>query len=235
MTPSINIGLGIREGTTTEAQEARHMSTYQNKGRHRYFLQGLGHAFIIDAHCNRYSFITEAAEFAEQVWQVVRQKTRKQHRHNVQRCPEPGHPFDARTHRRRASSSSAPASADCGRLEGLANGPAEVAVIDRENYHLFQPLLYQVATAGLSPADIAAPIRGIVGAYRNVAVMPGEIVGVYVAARMVSIIGGRDRPATTMSSATRARLARRISVTTIGVSSRCADDQLAKSTKAISI
>jgi choline dehydrogenase-like flavoprotein len=53
----------------------------------------------------------------------------------------------------------------------LANAPVEVVVIDRENYHLFQPLLYQVATAGLSPADIAAPIRGIVGAYRNVTVM----------------------------------------------------------------
>ena len=40
-------------------------------------------------------------------------------------------------------------------------------------YHLFQQLLYQVATAGLSLADIAAPIRGIVGAYRNVTVMAG--------------------------------------------------------------
>src|ERR1700674_2888044 len=45
----------------------------------------------------------------------------------------------------------------------LANAPVEVIVIDRENYHLFQPLLYQVATAGLSPADVAAPIRSIVG------------------------------------------------------------------------
>ena len=76
----------------------------------------------------------------------------------------------------------------------LANAPAEVTVIDRENYHLFQPLLYQVATAGLSPADIAAPIRGIVGAYRNISVMLGEIVGVDVAARVVSIMGGRQVP-----------------------------------------
>jgi NADH:quinone reductase (non-electrogenic) len=73
----------------------------------------------------------------------------------------------------------------------LAKAPVEVVVIDRENYHLFQPLLYQVATAGLSPADIAAPIRSIVGAYRNVTVMLGEIVGVDVVARVVSIIGGR--------------------------------------------
>ncbi len=53
----------------------------------------------------------------------------------------------------------------------LANAPVEVVVIDRQNYHLFQPLLDQVATAGLSPFDIAAPIRGIVGKYRNVTVM----------------------------------------------------------------
>ena len=76
----------------------------------------------------------------------------------------------------------------------LANAPVEVVVIDRENYHLFQPLLYQVATAGLSPADIAAPIRGIVGAYGNVTVMLGEIVGVDVVARVVSIRGGRRVP-----------------------------------------
>ena len=43
----------------------------------------------------------------------------------------------------------------------LAKAPVEVTVIDRYNYHLFQPLLYQAATAGLTPADIASPIRGI--------------------------------------------------------------------------
>src|SRR6202167_593006 len=73
----------------------------------------------------------------------------------------------------------------------LANAAVEVVVIDRENYHLFQPLLYQVATAGLSPADIAAPIRGIVGAQRNVAVILGEVVGIDLSARAVSIMGGR--------------------------------------------
>ena len=45
--------------------------------------------------------------------------------------------------------------------KALAGKPFDVTVIDRHNYHLFQPLLYQVATAGLSPADIASPIRGI--------------------------------------------------------------------------
>jgi NADH dehydrogenase len=72
----------------------------------------------------------------------------------------------------------------------LANAPVEVLVIDRENYHLFQPLLYQVATAGLSPADIAAPIRSIVGAYRNITVMLGTVDGVDIGGRAVLIEGG---------------------------------------------
>ena len=87
----------------------------------------------------------------------------------------------------------------------LANAAVEIVVIDRENYHLFQPLLYQVATAGLSPADIAAPIRGIVGAYRNVTVLLGEIVGVDVGARTVSIMGGRHVPYDYLILATGAR------------------------------
>jgi NADH dehydrogenase len=87
----------------------------------------------------------------------------------------------------------------------LANAAVEIVVIDRENYHLFQPLLYQVATAGLSPADIAAPIRGIVGAYRNVTVLLGEIVGVDVLARAVAIRGGRHVPYDYLVLATGAR------------------------------
>ena len=50
-----------------------------------------------------------------------------------------------------------------------------VTLIDRKNHHLFQPLLYQVATAGLSPADIAAPIRNILSRYRNIQVLLGEV------------------------------------------------------------
>jgi len=46
---------------------------------------------------------------------------------------------------------------------GLRDAPVQVTVIDRTNHHLFQPLLYQVATASLSPADISAPIRGVLG------------------------------------------------------------------------
>ena len=51
----------------------------------------------------------------------------------------------------------------------------QVTLIDRRNHHLFQPLLYQVATAGLSPADIAAPIRNILSRYRNVRVLLGNV------------------------------------------------------------
>lgn len=75
--------------------------------------------------------------------------------------------------------------------KALAKADVEVTVIDRQNYHLFQPLLYQVATAGLSPADVAAPIRGIVGHYPNVTVMLGEVVGVDASARNVMLADGR--------------------------------------------
>ena len=56
---------------------------------------------------------------------------------------------------------------------GNRNG-IEVTVLDRQNHHLFQPLLYQVATAALSPADIAAPIRSILSSRRNVRVLLGD-------------------------------------------------------------
>ena len=51
----------------------------------------------------------------------------------------------------------------------------DVTVVDRNNHHLFQPLLYQVAMAGLSPADIAAPIRSVLSRYRNIRVLEGEV------------------------------------------------------------
>ena len=73
---------------------------------------------------------------------------------------------------------------------GLARAPVEVTVIDRRNYHLFQPLLYQVATAGLSPADIAWPIRGILRHQRNAAVQLGRVTGLDTARREV-LIGER--------------------------------------------
>ncbi len=61
----------------------------------------------------------------------------------------------------------------------------DVTLLDRRNHHLFQPLLYQVATAGLSPADIAAPIRSILSEFRNIEVLEGEVTHVDLDKRMV--------------------------------------------------
>lgn len=57
----------------------------------------------------------------------------------------------------------------------LRRTPAAVTLIDRRNFHLFQPLLYQVATGGLSPADIASPLRGILARQKNIRVIQGEV------------------------------------------------------------
>lgn len=66
----------------------------------------------------------------------------------------------------------------------MARLPARITLVDRRNHHLFQPLLYQVATAALSPADIASPIRGILHRHRNVTVLMGD-------ARIVDTSGRR--------------------------------------------
>ena len=62
--------------------------------------------------------------------------------------------------------------------KGLADAPFDITLIDRNNHHLFQPLLYQVATAALSPADIASPIRGILRGQRNAKIALAEVSGV---------------------------------------------------------
>jgi NADH:ubiquinone reductase (H+-translocating) len=62
--------------------------------------------------------------------------------------------------------------------EELASASVQMTVIDRRNHHTFQPLLYQVATAGLSPAEITAPIRSILGRHKNVEVLMAEVTGV---------------------------------------------------------
>jgi NADH dehydrogenase len=62
----------------------------------------------------------------------------------------------------------------------LGNVPVQVTVIDRNNHHLFQPLLYQVATAGISPADICSPIRHVLKKQHNTEVLMGEVTGVDV-------------------------------------------------------
>lgn len=61
----------------------------------------------------------------------------------------------------------------------------EITVVDRHNYHLFQPLLYQVAMAGLSPAEIATPIRSLLSDYKNIRVLLGEVSGVFPAEKKV--------------------------------------------------
>ena len=69
-----------------------------------------------------------------------------------------------------------------------------VTIIDRNNYHLFVPLLYQVATAALSPADIAEPVRKILSRYWNIDVMLGEVTGVDCTRRLVLMAEGRVVP-----------------------------------------
>jgi NADH dehydrogenase len=73
---------------------------------------------------------------------------------------------------------------------GLARLAADVTLIDRQNHHLFQPLLYQVATAGLSPADIAWPVRHLVRHQPNARVLMGAVTGVDAARKVVMLEGG---------------------------------------------
>ena len=86
----------------------------------------------------------------------------------------------------------------------LGRVAADVTVIDRRNYHLFQPLLYQVATAALSPADIAAPIRGILSRQANTDVVLGTVTGIDTTDRAV-LIGERRIPYDQLIIATGAR------------------------------
>lgn len=74
----------------------------------------------------------------------------------------------------------------------LAGAPVELTIVDRRNHHLFQPLLYQVATAALSPADIAVPIRSMLRNHPNVRVLLDEVTGVDMATRQVRTRGGRS-------------------------------------------
>src|SRR5262245_26988976 len=71
--------------------------------------------------------------------------------------------------------------------QALSRVAAEVTIVDRHNYHLFQPLLYQVATAGLPPSDIAWPIRSILRSQRNTSVLLGEVTGVDVGGHRVQL------------------------------------------------
>ncbi|MCC6415873.1 MAG: NAD(P)/FAD-dependent oxidoreductase, partial [Opitutaceae bacterium] len=71
-------------------------------------------------------------------------------------------------------------------VKSIPPGEAYITLIDRQNHHLFQPLLYQVATAGLSAVDIAQPIRAIFGDRPNLAVVMAEVTGIDLAARRVT-------------------------------------------------
>ncbi len=73
----------------------------------------------------------------------------------------------------------------------LRHAPVSVTLIDRHNYHLFQPLLYQVATSGLAPSDIATPVREVFRDQRNARVLLGDVTGVDTAGRRVRWTAGR--------------------------------------------
>jgi NADH dehydrogenase len=75
-------------------------------------------------------------------------------------------------------------------VQGLEKLDVDITLVDRQNHHLFQPLLYQVATAGLSPADIAAPIRAIVNRNPRIRVLLDEVTEVEAEARRVALASG---------------------------------------------
>jgi NADH dehydrogenase len=76
----------------------------------------------------------------------------------------------------------------------LKRAPVEITLIDRRNFHLFQPLLYQVATGSLSPGEIAAPLRGVLSRQKNTRVLLGEAVDIDPDAKRVILRDGADFP-----------------------------------------
>src|ERR1700686_4412085 len=72
----------------------------------------------------------------------------------------------------------------------LKRAPVEVTLIDRRNFHLFQPLLYQVATGSLSPGEIAAPLRGVLSKQKNAQVLLGEAADIDPDAKRVILRDG---------------------------------------------
>lgn len=75
----------------------------------------------------------------------------------------------------------------------LGRAGARVTLIDRLNYHLFQPLLYQVATGGLSPGDISSPLRAVLKRHRNTTVLMAEVVDIFPGERRVVLRDGSER------------------------------------------
>lgn len=74
--------------------------------------------------------------------------------------------------------------------QALKSAPVDVTLIDRRNYHLFQPLLYQVATGSLSPGEIAAPLRGVLSKQKNTRVLLGDVVDIDPATKRVQLADG---------------------------------------------
>src|SRR5881392_577063 len=72
----------------------------------------------------------------------------------------------------------------------LKRAPVEITLIDRRNFHLFQPLLYQVATGGLSPGEIASPLRGVLKRQQNTRVWLGEVIDIDPRRRSVVLSDG---------------------------------------------
>jgi NADH:ubiquinone reductase (H+-translocating) len=86
--------------------------------------------------------------------------------------------------------------------KALADAPVDITLLDRKNHHTFQPLLYQVATAGLNPADIATPIRSILRRQKNVEVLLADVEGIDVDAKTVAVKNGGDLQYDTLIVAT---------------------------------
>ncbi|MBX9627624.1 MAG: NAD(P)/FAD-dependent oxidoreductase [Gemmataceae bacterium] len=86
--------------------------------------------------------------------------------------------------------------------KGLRKAPCDMTLIDRRNFHLFQPLLYQVATGALSPANIASPLRSILRRQRNTHVLLGEVTGFDLTAKQVLLADGNRVPWDTLVLAT---------------------------------
>jgi NADH dehydrogenase len=75
-------------------------------------------------------------------------------------------------------------------VQRLKRAPVEVILIDRRNFHLFQPLMYQIATGSLSPGEIAAPLRGVLNRQKNTQVLLGEVSDIDPAAKKIQLLDG---------------------------------------------
>lgn len=106
---------------------------------------------------------------------------------DVSEAPEPHVPADPRPHVVILGGGFAGLSA----AKALRKAPVRVTLIDKRNFHLFQPLLYQVATASLSPAEVAYPIRAILRKQRNATVLLGEASGIDLDRQEVTLTDGR--------------------------------------------